>query len=38
MKLVALVAASGRNGLQRSGGVLLMGLYLVFAAVVVVRG
>jgi cation:H+ antiporter len=38
MKLVALAAASGKAGLQRSGGMLLVALYLVFAAVVLVRG
>jgi cation:H+ antiporter len=38
MKLVALAAASGRHGLQRSGGLVLVTLYLVFAAVVVARG
>lgn len=38
MKLVALAAASRRQGLQRGGGVLLVVLYLVFAAVIVARG
>jgi len=37
MKLVALAAASRKAGLQRSGGVLLVALYLVFAVVVLVR-
>ena len=38
MKLVALVAASRRHGLGRRGGIVLVALYLVFAAVVVARG
>ena len=37
MKLVALAASSRKAGLQRSGGVLLVALYLVFAVVVLVR-
>ncbi|HVY63984.1 MAG TPA: hypothetical protein VHH11_04100 [Gammaproteobacteria bacterium] len=36
MKLVALAAASHRNGLRRLGGLLLIALYLVFAVVVIV--
>jgi len=38
MKLVALAAASGRHGLQRGGGIVLVVLYLLFAGVVVAYG
>ena len=38
MKLVALGAASHRDGLRRGGGIVLVALYLVFAAVIVARG
>jgi cation:H+ antiporter len=38
MKLVALGAASRRHGLRRGGGILLVALYLVFAAAIVARG
>ena len=38
MKLVALGAASHRDGLRRGGGIVLVALSLVFAAVIVARG
>jgi len=36
MKLVALLAASHRGGLSRAGGAIVIGLYLLFAAAVLV--
>jgi cation:H+ antiporter len=38
MKLVALLAASHKRGLSRGGGALVIGLYLMFAAVLLYRG
>jgi cation:H+ antiporter len=38
MKIVALAAASGQQGLRRGGGVLLVVLYLVFAGVIGTHG